>query len=172
MIKSLLVVVLSVSVIGCSSIKSYDDGPLPNFILTGGEAQEEYKKFALESGNVFHCGRICFQSDPKKAEYSVSSMMPLIESVSPQATTTIKKAQSLEKYQKYALGIGVAGILGALLVDDDSMRSALLVGSVAGSVSSVAIGFYASSTYSKVPEIYNRDLRNRLIPTIGMNWSF
>ena len=57
------------------------NGSIPNFSLEGEQAQKEFQKFRLKE-NV---STFTFARDPNNINYSQSSIMPLIQSVSPDA---------------------------------------------------------------------------------------
>jgi hypothetical protein len=155
---------------GCAHFATYD-GQKPDFSLTGNAADKEIRRFRLEEDTFWTCGFPCSESDPLKREYTWQSVVPLIETVSPEAMKTYQEAQTARKVQLYLLGAGVGGLLAALIAKDDAKLVCLKV-SIIGSLSSIGAGFYAGWLLSGIPETYNRDLKQKFTPSIGWNWTF
>jgi hypothetical protein len=166
----LSILLILTTTMGCAHFATYG-GQKPNFSLTGNAAKEEIHRFRLEEDNFWTCDFPCFENDPLKRQHTWESILPLIESVSPEAVKSYRKAQTLRKVQLYLLGVGVGGLVAGLIAKDNVKQTYLAISTI-GSISSIGTGMYAAWTLSTIPEIYNRDLGKKFSPVVGWNWSF
>lgn len=156
---------------GCASRLAVYGGQKPDFSLSGESAEREIRRFRLEENNFWTCSAPCFESDRGKRAHTWASVLPLIENVSPGAIQRYEKAEGWSKVQLYSLGVGIAGLaLG--LVSKGNQRDTFYTASLIGSTISIGSSFYVNWLRSDIPEIFNRDLKQRFSPSIGMNWSF
>lgn len=156
---------------GCASRLSHYGGEKPNFELSGEAGKKEVQRFRLEEDNFWACGFPCFESDPQKRQHTWESMLPLIETASPDAVQKYKRSVTWWKVQLYSLGVGLAGLALGLATRGDE-RKTFLTASLAGSMTSIGSSFVVGWIRSDIPDTYNRDLNHKFQPSLVMNWNF
>lgn len=163
-----LIATIAVFVPGCAHQIGKYEGQKPDLSLSGPDAQREIRRFELENDNNI-CRLPCFKHDPKKRQHAWESVQPLLEFVSPQAIQEYQRSKTWSDVQLYALGVGVTGLLVGLATNG-SERTTSFAFSLAGSVISIVSSSYVGSIRSNIPEIYNRELKEKFTPSVGMIW--
>ncbi len=143
-------------------------GSKPNLMLKGELAKNELKKFILKE-NV---GYFAFKNDLNHKRYTAKSMEPLVKLVSPAGFLNLEKRNKWYSWQLYILGLGIAGLIGGLLIDDKSTKEALFGTSLIGSISSIGISYYVSAISSKASLLYNEDLKKKLGFSVGISYDY
>lgn len=92
-----------------TSCASHYRGPLPDFSLKGAEQVREIKKFELDE--TFEGQGLFFLMGPKKEDYTLASITPIIRSVSEEAYEKTHAGQ-----MTYAVSMIVASTFGALAI--------------------------------------------------------
>lgn len=163
-----LITIIPTFVSGCAHSLAKYEGQKPDLSLSGQAAHREIQRFELEEDNRI-CGFPCFEHDPKKRQHTWESIQPLFETVSPLAMQEYRRSEVWSYVQLYALGVGIAG-LAAGLATTGNQRDTLLALSLAGSGVSIGSSFYVGRIQSNIPEIYNRQLKEKFTPSVGMIW--
>lgn len=165
----LFTVAATLIVSGCSHQILKYEGQKPNFNLSGEATQQEIKRFELEEDSSI-CGFPCFKHDAQKRQHTWESIQPLLETVSPYAAQEYQRAKLWRNVQLYSLAVGVAGLFAGLATDGNK-RDMLFSLSLAGSVVSIGSSFYLGKIQSNIRETYNRELKEKFVPAVGMAWS-
>lgn len=168
MSRFILILVSGILLQGCMTAYK---GPNPDFQATGGEATEQIKKFTLKEHTFWEAGPF-LKMGPDETPYTMDSMSPVVESVSSEAFTNLQRAELWRRNQLVALGIGLFSLAAVLVTEDPQTKRDLARLSIAGSLSSIGFGLYSGALTTKVPGPYNRDLKSKLTPVVGMNWTY
>ena len=165
----MVAIVVAIFTSGCASHLAEYGGKTPDFSLSGEAAKSEIRRFRLEEDALWSCGPHCFENDPQERMHTSKSMLPLLESVSPESVRKYHRAETWGKVQLYSLGVGLVG-LALATGSDRSQRQMFAKLSLLGSITSIGSGFYAAWIHASIPETYNRDLEQKFTPTIGLYW--
>lgn len=160
-----LAVVLALT--GC--VTTYQ-GPPPDLTLTGAAAEREVEKFTL-SDNYWLQG-YCYRIGTESEFYSVKSIQPIVEHVAPKANNTIDAAKAVRTGALVAALIAVASWVAAANVSNDSARTSYSTMGWIGLGSSLGLTFAWTGMLSSAATEYNKELKSKLTPTVGMNLSF
>ncbi|MBX3022432.1 MAG: hypothetical protein KF799_12230 [Bdellovibrionales bacterium] len=147
-------------------------GPQPNFALAGAQAQAEADRFSFDESSHFLNRGFWFAMGPEKKAYTISSLTAMIETVSPEALSTIKRAQRWRWLQYATYGVALAAVMAAASNDHVSSRDQLYFASAFVGASGFAMGFVYDSLLSSAAYEYNRDLRRKFDPILTYNWAF
>lgn len=147
-------------------------GPEPDFRQTGAAARAEADKFTLDESPHFEGRGSWFEMGNQKDWYTVSSLQPLIEQVSPEAGVIVRRAQVWRTAQWIVLGAAVAAGVAAATNEHRSSRDMIAFGALLAGGAGVAINFHYGSLLSSAAAQYNLDLRRSFTPSLGLNWNF
>lgn len=152
---------------GCASPYT---GPEPNFSLRGKAAEQEAEQFKLNDN--FWDQAYYFEMGPGHNKYTVSSLQPIMEKVSPSAAAKTHKAGILSEAAVASLGIAIAALLGIHTTSDVKTQSALTTAFFIGDGTALGLAIYRDIELNSAAKEYNQDLRHKLTPTVGMNFQF
>ena len=108
---------------------------------------------------------------PNKEQYWLKSMEPVLEHVSPESRTKLDKAYKLQTASQILIWAAV----GAAILypsQDDATKNQLWGAYLVGFGGSVATGLMSTHERAEAAKIYNRDLKNKLIPDVNLTWNF
>lgn len=144
-------------------------GPLPDLNKKGPAAQEEFRQFYVNDD--FWDQAAFYQMGPNKEQYWLKSMEPVLEHVSPESRERLEKAYKLQRASQVLIWGAVAAIL-LIPSQDDQTKSQLWGAYFVGFGGSVATGLMSAHERAEAAKIYNRDLKNKLIPDVNLTWNF
>ena len=166
--KRLVVAVFALALSGCASTYR---GPMPDYSYVGTASEVEIQKFTLKEGFFSQTGG-SFAMGADQQHYLLTSLQPVIQSVSPGSWSKIEKANFWRRIGQIA-ALSAMVILIAEMADDDGYNStdqALAYWSFLG------LSFGAVVTLKihmdRAARDYNQDLRGKFTPTLGMNFKF
>lgn len=168
-------VLLAVSLIlssACAQKPVEYSGKLPDFNLTGTDAENEVQRFRLYEGSFWSSGQpTVFESDPKQRFHSVKSMKPLWENVSPKTLERYKWAETVSYTALGLLGAAILALTVGFYETGDDRRPWFRASQYL-SWTSIAANIYYGQIISYMPSRFNRDLENRFHPTINLKKEF
>lgn len=144
----------------CTGCATHYKGLPPNFALQGAEADKEIEKFTI---NRWTSGSEVFDMpgmSPGPTTYWKDSMMPIVESVSPEGSQRLKRV----KYIQYANTFFLAAALAVFIGDshDNNFEvQEVYYGLLGLAVGSTGYGLYEVNQSLKQ---YNQDLRGKFTP--------
>lgn len=162
-----LMIVCSFVLQGCATEYKGRD---PDFKLSGAAARTEIENFSLDD-NYWHQG-VFLRMGPEGTAYTLPSLEPLVAKVSSEAAARVQTAKTLRKIQLLTSLATLGMLVAANLTEDDSTKIALYTGVLVGAGSTITLGFVFPGYLASAAKDYNRDLRARFSPALGLNYSF
>jgi hypothetical protein len=159
---------LAFFVSGCATTYT---GPAPNFKLIGKDAEAEAEKFKFEESFWKNSTGIIVMG-PEKTSYKENSLRPLVDQVSPVASEKLDSSRRLNAGVLWSAVVAVAAIIAGHNAKDANASNNFdnLVWLAIGS--EVGFGIASSWVHSNAAAQFNKDLRSKFTPIIGINTSF
>ena len=159
---------LSLALGGCAT--PYKGSP-PDLSLKGDAAKAEYEKFKLEE-SYWDQGYFLTMG-PERIRYTLPSMEPVVEKVSPQATEKLAQVHDLRTAQNIVFGVVLACAVVSLLSPSNSLtRDSLAPAVFVGTMGVIGANFVMAGFLSSASKQYNQDLRDKLIPGVNVSLNF
>jgi hypothetical protein len=166
--KLVILIVLGFVIQGCAT--PYQ-GPIPDLNLKGPQGQEEFNRFKFKEG-FFNNGANSFLMGQDEKRYTLDSLRPVIDGVSPNSTRSLETASTLQDFGIASSAFFWTSLI--VLILTPSQQTANVAGAVAlvslGSEIGFAIAY--TSKMADVAEEYNHELQKKLSPTVTMNVKF
>ena len=145
-------------------------GPAPNLSLTGIPAQGEIKKISFMEG--YWAQGSGFKMGPEERRYTVESVQPFVQKVSPAAIEKLDSAQNYLRAGRIAIGVGDVALLLAIFAANSQSQQVLVPLFLVGIGTGAGLEIKAFSEFSSASEQYNKDLRQKLSPSMAFNFDF
>ena len=164
-------ITLPIILLSLSACVSAYKGPLPDFEKTGPAAKQEIENF-LFSESYWDQGIGFFQMEKSEKRHYTSSLMPVIEKVSPAAIEELKRdrAWNIAWWITYGASLGI--LIAELIDDDDEQSSGSMIAFYGLLGASVGINYYRISITQDAAIQYNRDLRAKYAPAVSFKQEF
>jgi hypothetical protein len=154
--------------VGCASVYK---GPEPNLELKGAEGQLEYTKFKLRE-TFWHQSAQAYQMGPDQKLYTVASLRPVLQKVSPES---VERIDNSLWYTQVGVGllVGAVVILGLQIANPvNYSNTGLNVAYFALIGASVGFSFARIAQFEDAARDYNRNLKSKLAPDFAMSWKW
>jgi hypothetical protein len=152
---------------GCASAYV---GPNPDLSLTGQQAQEEIKKFSFKEDS-FWSQNYWYKMGPEKKPYTLESLRPVIASVSTKASDQIAKADKYRNAQWIFLLLGLVSTISTFRMDSHGTQNMTSL-ALTSYLVSIGLGSAAVAELSSASREYNKDLQQKLSPSLSFNFQF
>ena len=150
-----ILLLICLTSLGCATTKYV--GPTPNLTLKLEAAEAELERFELKTTPWTNGLRL----GSENTIYSLSSLMPVVETVPPPAVEQIQRYQKWQKARS-AVTLGLAAVaVGLLATSNINSQNLIALTLVTGGLS-ITAGFVSSSYLSDGVDRYNRDLKQKL----------
>lgn len=154
-----LLLTLAFAVSGCAT----HNGQLPDFSLRGAEAEREIGRYTM-SESPWDGGTLIVLGNTRE-RYTEESFRPVIESVSPTAGETLKRANRW----RIAASVFFGGAIYALVRGADEVGPGTFWGLFALNIFSNS---RADNLKAEAGRQYNQNLREKFNPKVSWTWSF
>lgn len=163
--KKLIVLFLAVFIQGCAT--DYV-GPGPDLKLTGSAAQEEISKFEMDESAI----NSYLEMGPEHTAYTIESMQKVAGDVSPDAVKSFDTAKTWRRVQTISFGVALASLLGMVITTDANEKRNYIAGGYIGAAATIGAGIIYRGALSDGANEFNRDLRAKYPPVVGLTLSF
>lgn len=113
-----------------------------------------------------------FEVGPERERFTIESLRPTIEHVSPQALSVVDRARIWRRAQFGLLGAALLSGVLALAVPNPYTSEFYTAGAVLLVGGAFAVNVHYESLLREAAGTYNRDLRSAFTPVLGWAWSF
>jgi hypothetical protein len=147
-------------------------GEAPNFKLTGAAARAEAAKFALNADHHVVWRGDWFEMGPSGEHYSISSLRPVIDPVSPTAQENLVRARRWRIAQIGAVGTAaIAATMALALTQTPSQQTAAAVAALSAGAA-FGFGFVYDSLVTSAATQFNHDLGRSFTPALTWRTDF
>lgn len=163
-----ILICLVILSMGCASPYK---GPKPDLSLAGDMAEKEIERFTMSSANKY--GKLEVRLGGDNQAYTLDSVAPIIEEVSPAAYKSYLRTQEAHRRTLFNVLVGL-GLIALAASYSSQFGTEIFLNGYGYMFVGVSIGLIYSRSYvfDSMLDQYNEDLRNRATPQLSLSVGF